>query len=89
MSELKKTSFQIGSGTPLECVTETHNQFAHPNSSGGSAVNKELRNYLKGHHFELGVKGSHTVKNSQMKTYDGSGGQTRAEKENQAQFKND
>lgn len=51
--------------------------------------NQELRNYLKGHHFEFGAKSTHSVKNERMKTFDGLRGQSKAEKENQELFKND
>jgi len=45
--------------------------------------NTELKNYLKGHHFEFGAKASQSVKNSQ-KIYEGSAdqGRSKAEKDN-------
>ena len=42
-------------------MTEAADQFAQPVTSGQNNDNKELKNYLKGHHFDFGIKGSRTT----------------------------
>ena len=90
MSNLKQSTFKIGTSKELNCMTEASDQYGFPSHTPMNVnQNQELRNYLKGHHFEFGAKSTHSVKNGQLKTFDGPKGQTRAEKENQELFKND
>jgi hypothetical protein len=65
MSNLKKSTFKLGFENKLNCLTENSDKFSYPQqnltSNNQAAQNNELKNYLKGHHFEFGPK---TVKNS-------------------------
>ena len=71
MSNLKQSTFKIGTATNINCMTEASDQYGYPLQTPNSqSNNQELRNYLKGHHFEFGAKGAHTVKNGQLKTFD-------------------
>lgn len=62
LTNLKGSSFAIGEkGAGLARVTEAAQQYANPNipsnaTDHSKAQNKELRQYLKGHHFDLGSK---------------------------------
>ena len=96
MSNLKKSTFKIGNGSEnkLKCITESSDQYAYPLVSSNlttqnQSKNNELKQYLKGHHFEFGLK---TVKgsNPQLKTqYSPDNSKMKFEKENQENFKND
>jgi len=46
-------------------MTEAADQFGQPvlADANQSNQNKELKNYLKGHHFDIGFKGSRTTQN--------------------------
>lgn len=45
-------------------MTEAADQFGQPTvASAQNNENKELKNYLKGHHFDFGIKGSRTTQN--------------------------
>jgi len=45
-------------------MTEAADQFGQPTVTGQqNNENKELKNYLKGHHFDFGIKGSRTTQN--------------------------
>ena len=71
MANLKESSIKIGAGenrVKLNCVTETSDQYNKPITSNvqttiNKTKNQELRTYLKGHHFDFGVKGARTTQN--------------------------
>lgn len=69
MSNLKATSFKIGTEKTLNCITENSDQYAYPIAPSSQTTvnqhnkNQELKKYLKGHHFEFGAK---SVKNGQQ-----------------------
>lgn len=45
-------------------MTEAADQFGQPTvMSAHNNENQELKNYLKGHHFDFGTKGSRTTQN--------------------------
>lgn len=59
MSNLKKSTFKIGTENKLNCITENSDQYGYPIvhqnlTTQNQCKNNELKNYLKGHHFEFG-----------------------------------
>lgn len=63
MSNLKESTFKIGNGieNKLNLKTENSDQYAYPLVSSNlttqnKSYNNELKHYLKGHHFEFGLK---------------------------------
>ena len=62
LTNLKHSSIRIGDvGSKLATETEQGKQFIDPNNAETKEMNdmgknKEMKNYLKGHHFELGSK---------------------------------
>ena len=72
MSNLKQSTFKIGTAGQLNCMTEASDQYGYPLQTPMSQdKNQDLRNYLKGHHFEFGAKGANSVKNGHLKTFEG------------------
>lgn len=77
LTNLKEASVQVGrKGSKLDSTTEQAEQYIHPEVNRKSDVseNAKMRNYLKGHHFELGsnnklslnVNGPHSVLTAPM-----------------------
>ena len=62
LSNLKDSSIgNFDNKVKLECVTEAAQQYIKPNQDGATtSQNKQLKAYLKGHHFDFGAK---TTKN--------------------------
>ena len=61
LTNLKHSSVKIGSkGSKLDSATEQAEQFVNPNFNTSRGIdlknNAIMKNYLKGHHFELGSK---------------------------------
>ena len=61
LTNLKHSSVKIGrKGSKLDTTTEQNEQFLNPNFNSSRVVdlknNAIMKNYLKGHHFELGGK---------------------------------
>ena len=64
MSNLKESSIKIGEGPnkfKLNCVTENSDQYNQPITNNAQTTinktkNQELKTYLKGHHFDFGIK---------------------------------
>ena len=63
MSNLKESSITIGGKNmnKLACITEASQQYAQPHISNAQTTvnrtkNQELKQYLKGHHFDFGLK---------------------------------
>lgn len=60
LTNLKHSSVQVGrKGSKLECATEQADQFVNKQNDAARASdlkdNKNMKTYLKGHHFELGA----------------------------------
>lgn len=62
LTNLKQTSIKIGDvGSKLATETEQGKQFINPSNHDNKVFNDkgknlDIKNYLKGHHFELGSK---------------------------------
>lgn len=70
MSNLKEQSFKIGGkeAKKLICLTENGTEYMYPvqpNTTTNNA-NQQLKTYLKGHHFDFGLKGAKSATNQKI-----------------------